>query len=721
MNRTAFSLPERSEYRTRGGLAIMRSVEQFTGDAKRLDDLIDLLDRRRGVVLSSGTTVPGRYESFDLGFSDPPLWLQTTGTDFSLAALNARGEVLIAFLGDTLREPCVVITEKSATRLAGHIVRGAAPVDEDQRTRRASVMSLVRDLVATLGANDDPLLGLFGAFAYDLVFQVEDLVQKRAREADQRDIVLYVPDRLLAYDRATGRGVVLSYDFAWNGKSTEGLPRETGESVYAKTPRQGFADHAPGEYQATVETARAAFARGDLFEAVPGQLFAEPCERSPAEVFQRLCRINPSPYGALMNLGEGEFLVAASPEMFVRSDGRRVETCPISGTIARGVDAIGDAEQIRQLLNSEKDEFELNMCTDVDRNDKARVCVPGTIKVLARRQIETYSKLFHTVDHVEGILRPGFDSLDAFLTHAWAVTVTGAPKLWAMQFVEDNERSSRRWYAGAIGAVNFDGSINTGLTIRTIRMKDGLAEVRVGATCLFDSDPAAEDRECQVKAAALFQALRGDPAKPLSSIAPDATGSGKRVLLIDHDDSFVHMLADYFRQVGATVTVVRHIHAQEMLKQNSYDLLVLSPGPGRPEDFAIAKTIDTALGKKLPIFGVCLGVQAIGEYFGGQLGQLGQPAHGRPSRVQVRGGRLMQNLPNEIVIGRYHSLYVERDGMPDVLSVTASTEDGIAMAIEHKTLPVGGVQFHPESLMSLGGEVGLRIVENAFRLGVRIA
>jgi anthranilate synthase len=692
-------------------------VEQFTGGANRLDDLIEHLDRRRGVVLSSGTTVPGRYESFDLGFSDPPLVLETTGFDFSLQALNPRGEVLIAFLADSLREPCVVITEKTASRLAGHILRGAAPVEEDQRTRRASVMSLVRDLVAAFSASDDPLLGLFGAFAYDLVFQIEDLVERRPREKDQRDIVLYVPDRLLAYDRATGRGVVLSYDFAWKGKSTEGLPRQTPESVYARTPRQGFADHAPGEYQATVEIARAAFARGDLFEAVPGQLFAEPCERSPAEVFQRLCRINPSPYGALMNLGDGEFLVSASPEMFVRSDGRRVETCPISGTIARGVDAIGDAEQIRQLLNSQKDEFELNMCTDVDRNDKARVCVPGTIKVLARRQIETYSKLFHTVDHVEGMLRPGFDSLDAFLTHAWAVTVTGAPKLWAMQFVEDHERSSRRWYAGAIGAVNFDGSINTGLTIRTIRMKDGLAEVRVGATCLFDSDPAAEDRECQVKAAALFQALRGDPPKPLSTFAPDATGSGKRVLLIDHDDSFVHMLADYFRQVGASVTVVRYVHALDMLKQREWDLLVLSPGPGRPEDFAISKTIGAALEKKLPIFGVCLGVQAIGEYFGGQLGQLGQPAHGRPSQVKVRGGRLMQNLPDEIVIGRYHSLFVERDSMPDVLNVTASTEDGVAMAIEHKTLPVGGVQFHPESLMSLSGEVGLRIVENAFRLG----
>src|SRR5947209_13317283 len=437
MNRTVFSLPARTEYRTHRGLAVTRTVEQFSGGASRLYDLINLLDRRPGVVLSSGTTVPGRYESFDLGFSDPPLRLETKGSDFALEALNERGKVLIAFVADSLAEPCVIVTGKTASRIAGHILRGAAPVDEEQRTRRPSVMSLVRDLVAAFGANDDPLLGLFGAFAYDLVFQIEDLVQKRARESDQRDIVLYVPDRLLAYDRATGRGVVLSYDFAWKGRSSKGLPRDTAESVYAKTPRQGFADHAPGEYQATVEVARAAFARGDLFEAVPGQLFAEPCERSPAEVFQRLCRINPSPYGALMNLGDDELLVSAAPEMFVRSDGRRVETCPISGTIARGSDAIGDAEQIRQLLNSQKDEFELNMCTDVDRNDKARVCVPGSIKVLARRQIETYSKLFHTVDHVEGLLRPGFDSLDAFLTHAWAVTVTGAPKLWAMQFVED--------------------------------------------------------------------------------------------------------------------------------------------------------------------------------------------------------------------------------------------------------------------------------------------
>src|SRR5450631_263513 len=119
MNRTAFSLPARSLYRTRGGLEVTRAVEQFSGGASRLDDLIDLLDRRRGVVLSSGTTVPGRYESFDLGFSDPPLSLEIAGADFSLQAQNGRGEVLIAFLADALREPCVVVTGKSASRLDG--------------------------------------------------------------------------------------------------------------------------------------------------------------------------------------------------------------------------------------------------------------------------------------------------------------------------------------------------------------------------------------------------------------------------------------------------------------------------------------------------------------------------------------------------------------------------------------------------------------------------
>lgn len=175
------------------------------------------------------------------------------------------------------------------------------------------------------------------------------------------------------------------------------------------------------------------------------------------------------------------------------------------------------------------------------------------------------------------------------------MTVTGAPKLWAMQFCEDHERTPRRWYGGAIGCVTFDGAMNTGLTIRTIRMKDGLAEIRVGATLLWDSDPEAEDAECRIKAAALFQAIRRPAAAPAAQPAVPQTGAGKRLLLVDHDDSFVHTLADFFRQTGAEVAVVRHGRALAALEEGAPDLLVLSPGPGRPSDFAVGRTIERAL------------------------------------------------------------------------------------------------------------------------------
>jgi anthranilate synthase len=148
------------------------------------------------------------------------------------------------------------------------------------------------------------------------------------------------------------------------------------------------------------------------------------------------------------------------------------------------------------------------MCSDVDRNDKSRVCEPGSVKVIGRRQIEMYSRLIHTVDHIEGRLRDDMDAFDGFLSHAWAVTVTGAPKLWAMRFLENNEKSPRAWYGGAIGMVGFNGDMNTGLTLRTIRVKDGIAEVRAGATLLFDSNPEEEEAETELKASAMLSAIR---------------------------------------------------------------------------------------------------------------------------------------------------------------------------------------------------------------------
>ena len=711
---------EPTSYLTNGGVRVTRDIRSRAYQPADTA-LAEALDKRRGLLFSSSFEFPGRYTRWDMGFVDPPLVFTARGRRFSVEALNERGRVLLSPIADRIARLTAVRAERvGVDHLAGEIEETGERFPEEQRSRQPSVFSVLRGLVELFASGEDQHLGLYGAFGYDLVFQFEPMPLRLPRPEDQRDLVLYLPDEILVVDHMRQIAAVHRYEFEFAERSTSGLPRSTAPAPCAlhraPSARPLESDHGPGEYAALVERAKAAFVRGDLFEVVVGQLLADRCADAPSVVFQRLRQANPAPYGALINLGEGEFLVAASPEMFVRVEGRRIETCPISGTIARGRDPVEDAERIRELLNSVKDESELTMCTDVDRNDKSRVCEPGSVRVIGRRQIELYSRLIHTVDHVEGVLREEFDALDGFLSHAWAVTVTGAPKRWAIRFIEEEERSSRRWYGGAIGRVTFDGNMNTGLTLRTIRMKDGVAEVRAGATLLYDSDPEAEEAECRLKAAAMFGAIRGASAGRASpgALPASAAGKGRRVLLIDHEDSFVHTLANYIRTTGAEVVTMRPDLARAELRGVAPDLVVLSPGPGRPSDFAMAETLDLIMQQRLPVFGVCLGLQGIVEYFGGTLAVLDVPVHGKPSLVRVIGGRVFDGMPRDFTVGRYHSLHARRGTLPPELAVTAETEDGIVMAVEHRRLPVAAVQFHPESVMTLQAEIGMPIITSVF-------
>ncbi|MEI2384706.1 anthranilate synthase [Breoghania sp. JC706] len=704
-------------FETAGGITVSRSLREAdyeTGTGAWMARL----DSERGAVFSSSYEYPGRYTRWDMALVNPPLVVESSARTVTIRALNDRGHVLLPAIGRALEgNPDIAEMKELDNGYAALIAEPTRFLPEEQRSRQPSTFSIVRALSALFACPDDHL-GLYGAFGYDLCFQFEPIDLKLERPSDQRDLVLYLPDEILIVDHYGRKAHVLEYEFEADGKSTQGLER-TGESMpyKAATGDPGRGDHKPGEYADLVREAMAYFKRGDLFETVPGQTFFENCPNPPSAVSRRLQAINPAPYAFFINLGHAEYLVGASPEMYVRvTGGKRVETCPISGTIRRGRNAIEDEAQIRKLLNSKKDEAELTMCSDVDRNDKSRICVPGSVRMIGRRQIEMYSRLIHTVDHIEGMLRDDMDALDAFLSHTWAVTVTGAPKRWAMEFVENHEKSPRAWYGGAIGAVLFNGDMNTGLTLRTVRIKDGVAQIRAGATLLFDSVPEDEEAETELKAEAMRAAVReaglalGPAAAAQKGPLP---GAGVKILLVDHEDSFVHTLANYFRQTGAEVVTYRSPVADAVFHDVNPDLVVLSPGPGNPRDFDCAATIGRARARGLPIFGVCLGLQALAESLGGELAQLDTPMHGKPSSVRFEPDSLLfHGLTSPVTVGRYHSLHAKRDTLPAYFRVVSESEDGTIMAIEHTREPIAAVQFHPESIMSLDQEAGHRIILN---------
>ena len=707
-------------YVTRGNVHVVRTSIAVPIESA-MEEISQKIDSYRGAIYASSYEYPGRYKRWSVGFINPPIEITSNGSSFSIIAHNDRGELLLPFLEETLcNSNHIQDVVRANCALTGQLALTNESFSEEFRSKQPSIFSVIREILKVFYSSEDEHLGLYGAFGYDLIFQFETIDKFQQRPDDQRDLVLYLPDSLVIIDSYLKSAISIEYEFRTPYGCTEGLPR-SGATIdfrgICQDERDLSGNVVPGRYANLVCKAIEYFKRGDLFEVVPSQKLIQECHESPLKLFKTLQAINPSPYGFMLNLG-GEYLVGASPEMFVRVEGNRVETCPISGTIKRGESALEDSERIRQLLNSSKDEAELTMCTDVDRNDKSRICVPGSVEVIGRRQIELYSHLIHTVDHVEGFLRPTFDALDAFLTHVWAVTVTGAPKRAAVKFIEENEDSIRRWYGGATGWLAFNGNLNTGLVLRTIRLKDSIAEVRVGATLLYDSIPADEEQETLTKAAALLETIHSTRNSAKAGLKEPKLAtrnlSSRKVLIVDHEDSFVHTLANYIRQTGADVTTLRHDFCQEEINFESLDLIVLSPGPGTPSDFKVSELVKKCVALSIPIFGVCLGFQGIIEAYGGQLGTLSCPQHGKPSLISVvdTDSRLFRGLPKSFKVGRYHSLFALPDKIPNELKVTSVSEDGVIMSIEHKELPIVAVQFHPESIMSLTGKVGLKMIQN---------
>jgi anthranilate synthase len=700
-------------YTTTGGIKVIRSASTIPFK-KGLKPLLHKLDRYRGIYLSSGYEYPERYSRWDVASICPPIEILAAGRNVDFRPLNQRGEVVNRILQPLLeRHPHWDAFEFRDGSLHGSLKPLPKLFPEEERSKQPSAFSILRTLIEEFRTPEDSRLALVGAFGYDLLFQFDPISLKLPRDG-HKDLHLLLCDDIYYMDRKKERIERFQYDFERDGVTTAGLKRD-GAAVPPAPKRQPgeiVSDHRPEEYMAGVETVREGMRQGEYYEVVLRQTFQADFSESPSRLFERIYHASPSPYEFFMQFGD-EQLVGASPEMFVRVEGNRVETCPIAGTARRTGDPLRDADSIRELLNSTKEESELTMCSDVDRNDKSRVSIPGSVKVIGRRLIESYAGVFHTVDHVEGILQPGFDSLDAFLTHMWAVTVIGAPKKAAAQAIENLEKDARGWYGGAVGMLSLNGDINTGILIRTVHLRDGIARYGVGATLLYDSVPALEEEETRMKATGFFRALRsGGPKAAAAAGTLSKVGQGIKLLLIDNDDCFIHTLSNYARQTGAAVVTYRAGIPHELIAKIAPMLVLISPGPGRPADFGVPNLVKFLAQSGIPVFGVCLGLQGIVEAFGGELGVLDYPMHGKPSLVFHHNQGVFEGLPERFKVGRYHSLFARKETFPACLEVTAESEDGVIMGLRHRELPIEAVQFHPESILTLDGNCGLQLIEN---------
>ena len=701
-------------YTTPHGVTVTRTSTKMRYSGG-LAHILKQLDTKRGVYLSSGYEYPERYSRWDVASVAPPIEFIGRDRTLQLRALNDRGEVLLQLLFPLFgRSSQWNAFFRSAILIELVLKPLGERFPEEERSKQPSPFSLVRLLVEEFRTAEDSRLALLGAFGYDLLLQFDPIQQRLPRDKE-KTLHMFLCDEIFFMDRKKEIIERFQYDFSGAQGTTEGLERTAEDISRAAGTRaeksEILSDHQTAEYMDKVETVREGMRQGNYYEVVLRQTFSAPFTGSPSELFQRIQKSSPSPYEFILQMGD-EQLVGASPEMFVRVEGDRVETCPIAGTARRSGDPIRDAESIRELLNSAKEESELTMCSDVDRNDKSRVCVPGSVKIIGRRLIESYAGLFHTVDHVTGTLLKGFDSLDAFLTHMWAVTIIGAPKKAAAQAIEDLEKTARGWYGGAVGLLGLNGEINTGITIRTVHLKDGKASYAAGATLLYDSDPRSEDEECRLKATTFFRALYPGVIRQDRSHEVQRVGEGVRLLLVDNDDCFIHTLANYARQTGATVSTYRSNVALEVIDSERPDIVLISPGPARPSDFGVPQLVRELAKREIPTFGVCLGLQGMVEAFGGTLDVLEYPMHGKGSTVHHNGQGVLHDLPSPFRVGRYHSLYANRSAMPECLEITAESDDGIIMAIRHRDLPMEAVQFHPESILSLEQDCGLRLMEN---------
>ena len=429
-----------------------------------------------------------------------------------------------SFLG---KDPFMVIRSKGG--------RVFVEKQEGSEEREESFLEVVRELMAQYESPDVDGLprfsgGAVGFLGYEAAAWFEPSLEPHWRTVDvesddvQDDAAFMVFDTVLAFDHVKHRILIIANTPVFDGcdlrEKYEGAQSkiqaveeelslsESGQSMAMETDsRLEWTTNTTQEtYEASVRRAQEYIRAGDIYQVVLSQRFDAETDVDPFTVYRTLRYVNPSPYMYFMRIGELS-IVGSSPEMLVRVEGRRVETHPIAGTRARGSDEAEDRRLAEELRGNEKECAEHVMLVDLGRNDVGRVSEYGSVEVSRYMTLERYSHVMHLVSRVEGQLADGRDRLNALEACFPAGTVSGAPKIRAMEIIAELEPERRGIYAGAVGYLDFSGHLDCCITIRTIAMSRGRASVQAGAGIVADSVATAEYQETLDKASALIRAL----------------------------------------------------------------------------------------------------------------------------------------------------------------------------------------------------------------------
>ena len=373
--------------------------------------------------------------------------------------------------------------------------------------------------------------GAVGMFAYDLVRTVEPLGAPNPDPLGLPDLALMLTDALVVFDHLQRTITVLANayvedDLEASYRQALDTITEVRGRLRASVPRPAQVENrrdlqvppfksnmAEGEFEAIVARIIEYIRAGDAYQVVPSQRWSAPVPVEAFSIYRGLRAVNPSPYMYFLDFGDFE-IAGTSPEPLITVSGRQVSTRPIAGTRPRGATADEDRALAQELLGDPKERAEHVMLVDLGRNDLGRVCEYGSVEVREFMAIETYSHVMHIVSSVVGTLRRGVGALDALRSVLPAGTLSGAPKVRAMQIIDELEAVKRGGYGGAIGWASYTGDLDTCIYIRTVVVKDGVAHVQAGGGTVADAKPDFELRESQAKAKAVLQAIELAAAQP---------------------------------------------------------------------------------------------------------------------------------------------------------------------------------------------------------------